>query len=250
MKKIQFLGVDHLSHSISWNWAFLLLSLDSVDRYWSEFGLDFDNRDDIRLPIREYIEAEQRLSELSQEEYHFSMESDLINDLLKKIAYTFGDISAEKILGWIEKRFIEADRADRWTTEWLFKFNRLEKYPIITGIGMDKLAALNTLADKISETSDQTATEIEELENEPKSDWDTRQYAIYRKENPDISPLEILIAYLDHWRFVKNWHKIVDLLTPAELDALELWAKGVHVAERGYGDPEVLTVPPEYRHPK
>ena len=250
MKKIQFVGVDDLSLSIDWKMALLLLSLDLTDRYWSEFGLDLQDHDGIRRSIREYIEAEQALDDLSEEQYDFSMESDLINDLFEKITDTYGETSSVKIFGWIERRYLEAETAYRWSSKWRYKLIRLEKYPVITGIGMGKLAALNAVADKISEIDDQTETEIDALEEEPKSEWDARQYAVYRKENPNISPLDCLRSYFAHWRFIGIWHEVLNLLTPAELEALELWAKAVHVAEKGYGPPDVLTVPPEYRHPE
>ena len=250
MKKIQFFGADQLSLSIAWSFACLLLSLDLLDGYWSELGLDFEKHDDIRSPIREYVQAEQLLSELGEEEYHFSMESDLINNLFEKITNTYGELPAAKIFRWIEKRYLEAKTAYHWSSEWNYKLIRLEKYPVIAGIGMGKLAALNAVADKISEIDDQTETEIDALEEEPKSEWDARQYAVYRKENPDVSPLDCLSSYFAHWRFIGIWHEVLNLLTPAELEALELWAKAVHVAEKGYGPPDVLTVPPEYRHPE
>ncbi|MCP4366186.1 MAG: hypothetical protein GY800_12935 [Planctomycetes bacterium] len=105
-------------------------------------------------------------------------------------------------------------------------------------------------AEKMADIDDQTMTEIDNFEKEPRSEWDTRQYAVYRKENPDVSPLDSLRGYLAHWRFTNIWQEILALLAPDEINALELWAMGIHVAERSYGGPEVLTIPPEYRHPE
>ena len=250
MNKLLFVGEKDLSLSIAWKMAFMLLSLDLTDRYWPEFGLDLQDRDGIRRLIREYIEAEEALNELSEEEYHFSMQSDLINDLLDKITNNYGDTSLSEILNWIEKRYLDAEMASQWTSNWNSKFYRLEKYPIISFSDIDKLAAFNAVAEKILKLFDKIDNEIETLEKEPKSEWDARQYAVYRKENPDVGPLDLLRNYLWHWRFIDIWHELLNLLTPAELEALELWAKAVHVAERGYGSPDVLTVPPEYRHPE
>ncbi|MCP3871902.1 MAG: hypothetical protein GY699_01950, partial [Desulfobacteraceae bacterium] len=145
MEKIKFVGVDDLSLSIDWFRALFLLSLDLLGRYWSEFGLDFKDHDSIRGLIREYIEAEQALNDLSEEEYHFSMESDLVNDLFKKITNTNGDLVAKKIRDWIEKRFL-VESTDRWCGEMrymIFQLARDKDFPIVTGIGIDKLAALD-----------------------------------------------------------------------------------------------------------
>ncbi len=248
MQKIQ---IDDLSLSINWESALLLLSLDRVDRYWSEFGLDFKDHDGIRGLIREYIEAEQALNDLSEEDYHFSMESDLINDLFKKITDAKGDLAAIKIRDWIEKRFLVA-KTDRWCRKWsslIYQLGRWKELPIFTGIGIDKLTALDNLAEKVGDISGQAEDEIDNLEEEPKSEWDSRQYAVYRKENPDVSPLDCLGGYLRHWRFIDIWNEIMALLTPDELNALENWVKAVYTAKRK-GNPDDLTIPSEYRHPR
>ncbi len=248
MNKIQ---IEDLDLFLGWKSALLRLSLDRVDRYWSEFGLDFKDHDSIRGMIREYIEAEQALNDLSEEEYHFSMQSDLINDLFKKIADTKGDLAAIKIRDWIEKRFLIV-RTDRWCRKWcvlIYQLGRWKKLPIFAGIGIDKLNALDNLAEKAGDISGQTEDEIDNLEKEPKSEWDSRQYAVYRKENPDVSPLDFLEVYLDYWRFIDIWNEILALLTPDELNALELWARAVYTAERK-GNPDDLTIPSEYRHPE
>ncbi|MCP3872660.1 MAG: hypothetical protein GY699_05815 [Desulfobacteraceae bacterium] len=250
MEKIKFVGADGLNLSIGWSNALLLLSLDLLGRYWSEFGLDFKDHDSIRGLIREHIEAEQALRDLSEEEYHFSMESDLVNDLFKKITNTNGDLIAKKIRDWIEKRLLVQSR-DRWCREMRYMIFRSvgdKDFPIVTGIGIDKLAALDNLAEKMADINDQIEPEIDKLEKEPKSEWDLRQYAIYQKVNPAYSPLDALSGYLNYWRFIDGWNEILILLTPDELNALELWAKAVSMAKKR--NPDYLTIPPEYRHPE
>jgi hypothetical protein len=155
--------------------------------------------------------------------------SALINAALGRIAAVEGDEGANALADWIALTYLPNLDRERWYETWQVLFLRLAEGHISQlsgqGISDNKLSALAALVTRWRGTKAQMSDRIDEADAQPLTGWDGEQYALYRHETPDISPLDYLNAFLNNYTFGPFWAGLGELLSPAEMTILDRWGQ-------------------------
>jgi hypothetical protein len=221
--------LDDITTLQQWERALLIVSLDRVTPSWDDMGIHLSDRERVKEAIREFVTAQQRQPMDPELVFYPRQISALINAMLDKIAGVEGVEGANALADWIGQTYLPNLSRERWYETWQVLFLRLAEGNISQlsgqGISDEKLSALTALVTRWQETKAQMHHRIEEADALPLTGWDGRQYALYRQETPDISPLDYLVSFLDNYTFAPFWEGLVELLSPGELAVLDRWGQ-------------------------
>jgi hypothetical protein len=237
----------------AWKTALLLLSLDKVKPLWEEFELKFKQPERVRDRIRLYITDQHKLDKLNEDQWHVDIESSLISQLLTDVHEIEGDFGLTALREWIEGKYIVCEFEEPWRwMGWRTLLFRLSQAGgqglLLQKIPQEKVDALLDIANAWSESRDQINARLEEMENQPITEWDKKQYEYYRRDQyPDVSPIDHLSKYLKCQMFDKFWDRVLLLLTPQEMEMLNRW--GLVEAMVAGISPVDAEIPKEYRIP-
>lgn len=111
--------------SARWNVIFTLLSMDSVEPYLYEIGLDLPHLVAIRLSARQYLEDDESAEKVASLEAYLEQASRLLKIALARIAEATDEETAESLYRWGIEEFIYGGREEGDSYMWGQLLSRL-----------------------------------------------------------------------------------------------------------------------------
>jgi hypothetical protein len=244
---------DSAETSLGWERALLLLSLERALPFWNDLGLAFQSPERVQKLVRATVRAQQALQDAPGDDpAQPAKEAALRADLLAKVGAVEGQAGASALRDWVEREYVPLARPEPWRGAWRTLLARLaepQEALALSHEGMppEKVARLADVAAAWRRARDQIGERIEAAERLPLAGWDQQQYERYRRDDPDVSPLDALSQHLKARRFAEVWRQVVGLLGPDDLDRLVRWA--LPRAPRMGFAPDAVALPPEARAP-
>jgi AraC-like DNA-binding protein len=225
-----------------------------VRPFLSELGLDADTIAKCYSALRGFVRAWETWCHQDEDDApfapHLAVELTNLLDAVRAAAGTDA-VSALRATLALSMTF---DRVAPWRDAWssllryrLARHWTAEKVAEVCKISPDALSRLFVLAGEFSVRTKSVEARIEKAEDEPLEGWDAEAYGFYRWEDPDVSPLLSLELFLCKLIFDEVWWKIVDALTPAELDELVRWGVTEVVVNMRSVSPASVQLPPSAR---
>lgn len=207
---------------LRWYTIFGLLSMERVEPFLPEMGLNLPNAEAVRLIARRFREQyDQRIGDEAEDEA-------LIQQIFTQIAQVTNDETAQDLYRWGLQRFPwegpddAREHAWTWLLRWLAGLGGREYPPASPTLPESKVKAIiQTVQDHLGDYS-VLSDQMEEVERLPKSEWEER---VYQSHGRDGSPLNSVESAIEFQRFHKTWKRIKALLNAEEMEALLQWGK-------------------------
>ncbi len=236
----------------------MIVSLDRARPFLDALGLEADLVARCYPAIRGFVRAWEAWRHQDEEDDapvapHLARE---LTKLLNSVNAVAGGDAFSSLRAAFDQSFA-FDRTEPWRDAWssllLYRLTRhwtAEKVADVYRISAEALSRLFALVRELSARSAAIDAGIKKADEEPLRDWDAEAYAFYRWEDPDVSPLLSLKLLLREIAFDEIWWKVVDALTPAELDELVRWGQTEAVVNMPSLTPARVQLPPSARkHP-
>ena len=129
---------------LAWKMALFLLSLDKVEHFWKELGLDFAHKEVVKGEIRLFVISQERLDDDNQDDNYACSLATLINLLMNRLKVIENSKDVYILLAWIEHQYIPYDKEEVWRFGWRALFYKLIR------TNLNRLIELGMSSDKAS----------------------------------------------------------------------------------------------------
>ncbi|MCP4529094.1 MAG: hypothetical protein GY833_24760 [Aestuariibacter sp.] len=209
---------------LRWYAIFQLVSLESIDSFLPEMGLNFFCSEQLRPIARSFFEQYEKRKRTDDE-----LESRiLLEQTFDQIAQKMSPETTHQLHQWGLRQFPYEGSSSRSVFLWKTLLRRLARLGNVTS-DLIPIAVPEYKVKIIVQTVQDylggylvLAQRIQELETVSRSDFDERIYQTYEQ---GTSPLDLLIDTIESYRFRKTWEKINKLLTDDEMEMLLQWGK-------------------------
>jgi hypothetical protein len=231
----------------AWERGLLWLSLERGLPLWKDLGLTFRSPERVQEAVRTAAWTQQALWDAPVDDPQYPANvAVVLEGLLEHIGSVEGRAAATALRDWVEHQVAPSARRPPWEGAWRALLPRLS-LPRETlalpraGLAPAQAARLIDLARAWSQARDRLDAAVAAAERQTLQGWDREQYERYRRDDPDVSPLDGLAQFLKGRAFADFWRQVIQGLTPEELAVLVRWGQA-HAPAAGF-DPAAVAVP-------
>lgn len=222
-----------------WNPLFMLLSMERVEPFFAEMGLDLPNLQAVRECARRLIK------EYNDGSGNASWYEALLQRTFECISQTAGEEAAGLLYRWAVIQFpYHSDQyyaAHAWERllRWLGGIHKGKVLPL--ALPEDKLVRIKkAVIEQFGDDYRDLRDRIRQVDQQPALGWEEYLYRIYREGGPsDVSPLDILLDAISHYRFTNVWSIVKSILTAGEMQVLLDWGRA-QAEQMGSSPPQDL----------
>jgi hypothetical protein len=241
-----------------WEQILVLLSLDATRPFWGDLRIQLKDPDAVFAAMRRFVEAQNNLAMDGDDNYAEEVRW-LSWRLLGDIGLVEGEETVHVLWNWFET----AGRPEaKWHWMWrilLYLFDGVSAGELLgRGVPRAKAEKLLRISADWSDLVDELQGRLEKAEVLPKSKWDKLQDTMFQLETEtDYEVFGGLQEALERPHFDRFWARVVDLLSPKEMESLVRWGKARYALIESPKDKEKLgdlalqandaLVPPELR---